>query len=365
MNTDIIISMAEPYVQDGCITYNQFSKIFDMLSIKEQYRAADILFENGIDLIDEEELKETESFVLDVEEESEDSFEVLYDETIFKDQGIDENSVQFLEEKKVVKQSNNLLCIMIQQGNKQAEQDLCVKNERLVDKYVSKYQKRYGNRLDYEDLKQVGFFGLIKAAKKFNAELGNSFSTYAVWWIKQAISREIMDNGFAIRIPVHMMERINKVARYDNTFMIQGLNLDERIERISEELSMPVENVRECLILRKNYLSYSSLNSYVGEDEETELGELIEDKDSLTVEEIVYSSVLRQALEEAIESLKPREQEVIKMRFGLVDGREHTLEEIGERFDVTRERIRQIEAKALGKLRRNKRAKKYKDFLDE
>lgn len=253
------------------------------------------------------------------------------------------------------------MCTLIQQGNRQAEQDLCVKNKKLVDKYVFTYQKRYGNRLDFEDLEQVGFIGLIKAAKKFELHQGK-FSTYAVWWIKQAISREIMDNGYAIRIPVHMMERINKVARVEGLYI--GLSIGARIEKISEELSIPKEAVRECLILRKNYLSYASLNAPISDEEGTELGEMIPEEDILPVEDIVADKEMRRALEAVMSTLTQREQKVLRLRFGLDDGRARTLEEVGKQFDVTRERIRQIEAKALRKLRHPSRTKKIKDYLD-
>jgi RNA polymerase primary sigma factor len=242
-------------------------------------------------------------------------------------------------------------------------QDLCVKNKRLVDKYVTVYQKRYGNRLDFEDLEQVGFLGLIKAAKRFDFQQGTSFSTYAVWWIKQAISREIMDNGYAIRIPVHMMERINKVVRLDNEYIGQGLGNPERLEAISKELNLTIEDIRECLILKSNYLSYASLNAPVGEDETTELGEFIPEDEVKSIEGVIADRALRETLESVISALKPREQEILRLRFGFDNNHVRTLEEVGAVFGVTRERIRQIEAKALRKLRHPSRLKKLTDFL--
>ena len=237
-----------------------------------------------------------------------------------------------------------------------------MKNKKLVDKCVVAYRKKYENRLDFEDMEQVGFMGLIKAARKFEIRQGNAFSTYAVWWIKQAISREIMDNGYPIRIPVHMMERISKVTRVEELYI--GLNIEARIKKISEELSIPEEAVRECLILRNNYLSYVSLNVHIGNEEDTELVEMIPQEGILSVEGIVTDRELRRALEDVMSTLTQKEQKILRLRFGLDDGRARTLEEVGKQFNVTRERIRQIEAKALRKLKHPSRARKIKDYLD-
>lgn len=254
MNEEIILRMAVPYVKDGAITYEQFDSIYDMLSLKEKYAVSDILYRNGINLIDEDEKIDEETYILETEDDQDldeddviEKFRIMYDEEVFKDSYYSENEA--LVANRNIKQSNEILCTLIQQGNKQAVQDICVKNKKLVDKCVILYQKKYGNRLDFEDLEQVGFMGLIKAARRFEIHQGNAFSTYAVWWIKQAISREIMDNGYAIRIPVHMMECINKVARVESLYI--GLNDEQRIKKISEELQMTERTVRECLILKK------------------------------------------------------------------------------------------------------------------
>lgn len=365
MNEELILSMARPYVKDDSITYEQFYSIYDMLSLREQYTVTEILYRHGINLVDEDEQIDENAYILEVngglDEENTEGFQILYDEELFKDSFYSEDDEEKLVINRNIKQSNEILCILIQQGNKQAEQDLCVKNKKLVDKYVVTYQNMYGNRLDFEDLEQVGFIGLIKAAKKFELYHGK-FSTYAVCWIKQAISREIMNNGYAIRIPAHMMEKINKVARAE-TFYI-GLNIGARIEKISETLSIPKETVRECLKLRRNYLSYASLNSFVSDEEDTELGEMIPEEDIPSVEDIVADRELRRALESVMSTLTQKEQKVLRLRFGLDDGRARTLEEVGKQFNVTRERIRQIEEKALRKLRHPSRAKKIEDYLD-
>ena len=228
MNEHLILNMAKPYVKDGSITSEQFKNIYSMLSLKEKSEIKDILYKNGIDIIAEQERIKSDKFILDSDineddfdedsiEES-DSISVLYDPSLFKDSNFNPHVPTSLVINKNIKQSNEILCTLIQKGNQQAMQDLCVKNQRLVDKYANAYSKKYGHHLDFEDLEQVGFMGLLKAAQKFDIKLGYTFSTYAVWWIKQAISREIMVNGFVIRIPVHMMERINKISAIINKF---------------------------------------------------------------------------------------------------------------------------------------------------
>ena len=356
MNEEIILKMVNPYLKNGELTYDDFENIFCILSLKEQYKVSEILFSNGIDLID----TETDEVVLEVEIEKDDKFEVLYEDSIFQDQGQDEDYLTINHD---IRQTNEILCALIQQGNRQAVQDLCVKNKKLVDKYVVGYQKKYGHRLDFEDLEQVGFLGLIKAAHRFEVGQGTAFSTYAVFWIKQSISREIMDNGYAIRIPVHMMERINKVLHFDNVYDREGVDLEERIEAISNELGISYENVKECLIIKNNYLSYASLNAPIGEDEASELGEILPQEDAMSIEEIVSEKFLREELERVLSTLTDREQAILRFRYGMDDGRERTLEEVGKIFNVTRERIRQIEAKALRKLRHPSRLRKLKDFI--
>ena len=371
MNEHLILSMAEPYVKDGSITYDQFENIYSMLSLKEKYDVTEILYKNGIDLIAEVEKTEKEDFILeaDIDEDDFDNdvedernlFSVLYDTSLFKDSNYNPDAPETLFVNRNVKQSNEILCTLIQQGNLQATQDICVKNQRLVDKYAAAYSKKYRHHLDFEDLEQVGFMGLIKAAQKFDIKLGYSFSTYAVWWIKQAISREIMDNGFAIRIPVHMMERINKIAAIENKF--SDCTPEDRVRKIADEMGMTENAVRECMILKTNILTYSSLNVPVGEEEDSELGDFIPSEDVLSVEDIVTSRELRRCLDEAMETLEDRERQVLRMRFGLDDGKPRTLEYVGQKFGVTRERIRQIEAKALRKMRHPTRSRKLKGFL--
>lgn len=204
---------------------------------------------------------------------------------------------------------------------------------------------------------------MIKAAKKFDFQLGTSFSTYAVYWIKQSISREIMDHGFVVRIPVHVMEQIAKFSRLDKLYAMDGLNFAKRKEKIAEDLELTVEKVNEIIVLRDQYLSVKSLDVPVGEEGDTTLGSLVVDSNYLLPEESVEQIMLRNQLDELLEDLKDREKEILILRFGLRDGQPRTLEEIGTLYNITRERIRQIEAKALRKLRNPVRSKKIKDYL--
>ena len=365
LREDIILQMVQPYVKDGAITYDEFDGVFDILSLKEQYAVTDVLYSNGINLIDKHiEISDLNlEAITEIENDSNNEFEILYDESLFKDVGFSEAD-ENLTISKEIKQSNEVLCNLIQRGNRQAIQDLCIKNKRLVDKYVLLYQKRYGNRLDFEDLEQVGYVGLIRAAQKYDANQGTVFSTYAVFWIRQAITREIMDNGYAIRIPVHMMERINKVISIDNSLGSKGLNLSERMKTISDELGLSYEEVKECLIIKNNYLTYSSLNSPIGEDEESELGDLLSVDETEQTDEVAMQIFLREQLQEVLQTLTEREQKILVLRFGLEDGHARTLEEVGQLFNVTRERIRQIEEKALRKMRHPSRSRKLKDYFD-
>ena len=285
---------------------------------------------------------------------------MLYDPGLFTDSNHDVDTETVFTNYDV-KQSNEVLCALIQQGNKQAAQDLCVKNKLLVDKYAAAYSKKYNHHLDFEDLEQAGFMGLIKAAQKYDVKLEYAFSTYAVWWIKQSISREIIDTGFVVRIPVHMMERINKVSSIEKKYPEQSIK--ERIIIIADEMGLSENAVRECMRLRENVLTYASLNAPIGEEDEAELEEFVPDGVSGSVEDMVANKELRRYLEEVIESLNQREQKVIRMRYGLDGEQPQTLESVGQKMGVTRERIRQIEKKAIKKLRAPSKRKKLEEYL--
>ena len=369
MNEEVILSMAAPYVKDSTITYDEFDKLFSILSLREQYAVTDILFKNGINLVDNHVDEDTIVFDVDNEnasvEDFEDDFEVLYDYAIFKDKGISDTNNKSIVVHKTVRQSNEILCHLIQQGNAQAAQDLCIKNKSLVDKYAKAYEKRFYNRLDFEDLEQAGFLGLIKAAEKFDIKKDTSFSTYAVYWIKQSISREIMDSGYLIHIPEYIMERIKKVVSVNNHISETDIPLHDRIRRISEELGLDEEKVRECIALKNNYLSYTSLETPIGDESDSVLGDFIPDEEEISIEQIVFKKELRKELESVLQHLNPREQEVIKLRYGWDDSKPRTLEEISMAFGCTRERIRQIEEKAKRKLRNRKYSYHLKIFMEE
>ena len=369
MNEELILDMAKPYVKNNKITYSDFDGIFSILSLKEQYEVTNILYKSGINLVDDHIENDALTFDVGTEDKSTENlkngnFEILYDEFLFRDKYIHEGQNEDLIIHKNICQSNEILCSLIQQGSRQATQDLCIKNKRLVDKYVIAYEKRYGNHLDFEDLEQAGFIGLIKAAQKFNIHHGTFFSTYAVFWIRQGILREIMENGYAIRIPVHMMEKINKVVSAYNRLTEDEISLHKKIQQIANELGYSDDEIRECLMLKTNFLGYTSLDIPIGEDNDSELSDFIPAEEE-PLEQVVLNKALRHEIETIFSTLSPREQDVLKFRFGWDNNRPKTLEEIGSRFALTRERIRQIEEKALEKLRSSSHSHHLKDFLEE
>jgi len=295
----------------------------------------------GIEEVTEEEINETESMV--------DSFSTddpvrMYLKEIGK--------VPLLTPEEEVE-----LARQMGEGSELAKHRMTEANLRLVVSIAKRY---VGRGMLFLDLIQEGNLGLIKAVEKFDYTKGYKFSTYATWWIRQAITRAIADQARTIRIPVHMVETINKTIRVSRQ-LLQELGHDPSAEEIAAEMDMPVDKVRDILKIAQEPVS---LETPIGEEEDSHLGDFIPDEGASEPSEAASFSLLREQLEEVLDTLAPREKKVLELRFGIVDGRTRTLEEVGKEFNVTRERIRQIEAKALRKLRHPSRSKKLRDFLN-
>ena len=288
--------------------------------------------------------------------------EILSDEDITKDININDPVRMYLKEigriSLLSSEEEMELSIRVANGDEDAAAKLAESNLRLVVSIAKRY---VGRGLLFLDLIQEGNIGLMKAVEKFDYDKGYKFSTYATWWIRQAITRALADQARTIRVPVHMVETINKMSRIQRQMTLE-LNREPTDEEIAERMDISVEKVREVIKISQDPVS---LETPIGEEDDSHLGDFIKDESSLSPEEYATNEILKEEIREVLSTLQEREQEVLELRFGLIDGTSHTLEEVGKKFNVTRERIRQIEAKALRKLRHPSRAKKLRDFLND
>ena len=344
--------------EKGKITYEDLAKELDDVEPDQIDQVFDAFEEIGVDLLrdddfeeepDVEDLKEVENLKLD--EITDTSYEGI---------NVDDPVRMYLREIGKIPLLNYdeelELAKRILEDDEEAKQKLAESNLRLVVSIAKKY---VGRGMLFLDLIQEGNMGLIKAVEKFDYTKGFKFSTYATWWIRQAITRAIADQARTIRIPVHMVETINKLIR-TSRHLLQQLGREPSVEEIAEEMEIPVEKVMEIQKIAQDPVS---LETPIGEEDDSHLGDFIQDDDSPAPHDSAAYTLLKEQLEEVMNTLTPREAKVLKLRFGLEDGKARTLEEVGRQFQVTRERIRQIEAKALRKLRHPSRSKKLRDYM--
>ena len=317
------------------------------------------LMENGIQVVTEEAASDNGNGKKVIEDEEN---LVLSDEEITKDININDPVRMYLKEigriSLLSPDEETELSVRIANGDEDAKNILAESNLRLVVSIAKRY---VGRGLLFLDLIQEGNIGLMKAVEKFDYGKGYKFSTYATWWIRQAITRALADQARTIRVPVHMVETINKMARIQRQMTLE-LNREPSEEELAEKMGITVDKVREVMKISQDPVS---LETPIGEEDDSHLGDFIKDERSMSPEEYATNEILKEEIGNVLLTLQEREREVLELRFGLVDGTSHTLEEVGKKFNVTRERIRQIEAKALRKLRHPSRAKKLKDFLSD
>lgn len=343
--------------KQGFITFEQLAEALKGLDVDSDSLDAlyDAFVQNGIEVVTDEESGEGEK-----KEAKED---IILDEAdLTKDVSINDPVRMYLKEIgkiSLLSPAEELsLSIRVAEGDEEAKNILAESNLRLVVSIAKRY---VGRGLLFLDLIQEGNIGLIKAVEKFDYDKGYKFSTYATWWIRQAITRALADQARTIRVPVHMVETINKMARIQRQLTLE-LNREPSEEEIAAKMGISVEKVREVIKISQDPVS---LETPIGEEDDSHLVDFVPDERSMSPEEYATNEILKEEIKSVLLTLQEREQEVLELRFGLVDGTSHTLEEVGKKFNVTRERIRQIEAKALRKLRHPSRAKKLKDFLGD
>ena len=346
--------------KEGILSYKEIIDSLEEISLDSDQ--IDEIYQNledmGIEIIGDKD----EDILLEKDEiDKDDEEEIKEDLSVPKGINVDDPVRMYLKEiGKIPLLTGNEeieLAQRMEDGDEIAKKKLAEANLRLVVSIAKRY---VGRGMLFLDLIQEGNLGLMKAVEKFDYKKGYKFSTYATWWIRQAITRAIADQARTIRIPVHMVETINKLVRVQRQ-LVQELGRDPSPEEIGEEMGLEVERVREIMKIAQEPVS---LETPIGEEEDSHLGDFIPDDDVIAPADAATFTMLREQLIEVLDTLTPREQKVLRLRFGLDDGRARTLEEVGKEFEVTRERIRQIEAKALRKLRHPSRSKKLKDFLE-
>ncbi len=339
--------------KEGKITYEQLAEVLkgldmDSDSLDEVYN---LLTNNNIEVVSETEGEEEDGSPL-----------ILDDDALTKDVNINDPVRMYLKEIGKISllslEEELELSHRVVEGDEDAKRKLAESNLRLVVSIAKRY---VGRGMLFLDLIQEGNIGLMKAVDKFDSSKGYKFSTYATWWIRQAITRAIADQARTIRVPVHMVETINRMTRHQRQLTLE-LNREPTEEEIAERMKIPVEKVREIMKISQDPVS---LDTPIGEEEDSHLGDFIPDERSMSPEEYATNEILKDEISTVLMTLTDREEQVLKLRFGLIDGTCRTLEEVGQIFGVTRERIRQIEAKALRKLRHPSRSKKLKDFMNE
>ena len=344
--------------ESGKITYGELAKELENTNPEQIDKVFDAFEEMGVSLLnddfeeepDVDDLKEVEELKLD--EITDNSFEGISVDDPVRMYLREIGKIPLLSYEKELELAKRIL-----NNDEEAKQELAEANLRLVVSIAKKY---VGRGMLFLDLIQEGNMGLIKAVEKFDYTKGFKFSTYATWWIRQAITRAIADQARTIRIPVHMVETINRLIR-TSRHLLQQLGREPTPEEIAKEMDMSVEKVMEIQKIAQDPVS---LETPIGEEDDSHLGDFIQDEDSPAPHDSASYTLLREQLEEVMNTLTPREAKVLKLRFGLEDGKARTLEEVGKEFDVTRERIRQIEAKALRKLRQPSRSKKLRDYMN-
>ena len=351
--TDIIKKAKEK----GNITYGELATELGEANPEQIDKVFDAMEEMGVDVLkddieepDLDDLKEVEDLKLDNIDSM--SFEGVNTDDPVRMYLREIGKIQLLSFDEELELAKRIL-----KGDEEAKQKLAESNLRLVVSIAKKY---VGRGLLFLDLIQEGNMGLIKAVEKFDYAKGYKFSTYATWWIRQAITRAIADQARTIRIPVHMVETINRLIR-TSRLLLQRLGREPSPEEIAKEMDLPVEKVMEIQKIAQDPVS---LETPIGEEDDSHLGDFIQDEDSPAPQDSASFTLMKEQLDEVMNTLTPREAKVLKLRFGLEDGRARTLEEVGKEFEVTRERIRQIEAKALRKLRHPSRSKRLRDYMN-